>query len=262
MHAHRSSLIALSVAFVAVAGCGGSANRSDAHAGQLGRVAPVHVTIDKTGEHATARTVGTAGAIVKAVGADGTRYSLAIPKGALSSPLSIRVTPVPAVAALPIGTDLAFAVDFQPHGLVFGRPAWLTVKTNGADDVKSGLAIDDANIASLQPIGHNAHGYLIPVAHFSGTGGVRLPGGFGPWPSAQPGGAGAGSLQNNAIGNGRPIVLPPDFVPPVPPGNTTPPGAAAGAAGSDGANTAPGATAARGGAGGAPTLSQDTAAHL
>ncbi|HEV7524388.1 MAG TPA: hypothetical protein VGP92_05445, partial [Acidimicrobiia bacterium] len=210
-------------------------------------------------ERATARIVTKAGAKLQAVGADGTRFSLAIPKGALLSPLAIRITPVRRVVGLPTGTELAFALDLQPHGLVFSRAAWLTVQTKVAQDVKSGLAIDDAKVASLQPIGHNAHGYVIPVAHFSGTGGVRLPGGFGEWPNMQPGGASAGSLQNNAIGAGGPINLPPTFTPPEPPATTPPPGGLGGdSAGDNGANTAPGEAS----NGGDPTLAGDISGYV
>lgn len=215
-------------AVTTLAACGGSTNHAAPHGATTGRVAPVHVTLDETGERATSHTVGPAGANLVAVGRDGTRYKLSVPKGALASPVVIRVSPVRSIAGLPSGTRLAFAVDLAPHGLVFARAAWLTVRPPAGSGVQSGLAIDDSGVASLAPIGHNAHGYMLAVAHFSGTGGVRLPGGFGQWQNLQPGGSIAGSIQTGAISAGGPITVPPTFPPPPSPPPTAGPDPAPG----------------------------------
>ena len=255
----RGTLLIVLVA--AAAGCGGSAGHTaNAPHGTSGKVAPVPVQLVESGEHTTARTVGAAGGVLTATGADGTHFSLSIPAHALVSPVGIRMTPVRSVSGFAAGTQLAFAVDFQPHGLVLDRAAWLTVQPAAGATVQAGLAVDDHDIASLQPIGHGAHGYVLPVAHFSGTGGVNLPGGFGWWGGHMPGGAGAGALQNNAIGDKGPIDLPGVFPPPSTGSGPPPAGLGNDGDSGSGPNTAP--TTPDNGPGSDPTLAQDIADYL
>ncbi len=256
MRSLQASLVVLVLVVGGLAGCGGSGGGSSAPHAATRRVSPVHVVLSEAGEKPSSGAVGPAGGHVAAVAADGTRYDLAVPKGALASAVTIRVTPVGSIAGLPNDTKLAFAVDLAPHGLLFRHAAWLSVRPAAPVAVRAGLAIDDTNVASLAPIGHNAHGYFLAVAHFSGTGGVNLPGGFGPWPNLQPGGPIAGAIQNSAISAGGPITVPATFPPP--PAPTPDPGTGTGSgSGLTGGSGASGSSSTSD-----PTLSQDLSQYL
>lgn len=76
---------------------------------------------------AAAASIGAAGGVVEAAGADGTRYTLAVPPEALLSTETITLTPVAAIDNMPFATPGAHAVSIAPEGLLFVAPATLTI---------------------------------------------------------------------------------------------------------------------------------------
>src|SRR5438270_782171 len=95
----------------------------------MGRIEPRAVT-ERTGfslRYVGARPLGLRGrrapAFVPPTGADGTRYTLTIPAGALASPETVRVAPLLAVA----GLGGVAGVSLLPAGLRLLAPATLVV---------------------------------------------------------------------------------------------------------------------------------------
>lgn len=77
--------------------------------------------------HAVTQRLYGAGTLI-ATAADGTRYTLTVPSGALTGPEDITMTPVQHVAGLPFAGGLIGAVHLEPSGLSFLKPAMLTIQ--------------------------------------------------------------------------------------------------------------------------------------
>ena len=121
--------------------------------------------------HAGRATIGAAGGTLTAAEPDGTRYTLAIPAGALADEKAISVTPL-ASAATARGVRLVGGAQFAPEGLAFAKPATLTI------DVPRGSTARLHGFAWFG-VGRNVHRYpvrasgrrlILRVAHFSGVG--------------------------------------------------------------------------------------------
>lgn len=87
---------------------------------------PATVTVDPS--HAGSGSVGPAGGSVTATGADGTVFTLDVPRGALAQPTTITLTPVTSLTGAPGALQHVRAVRATPEGLSFAVPATLTVQ--------------------------------------------------------------------------------------------------------------------------------------
>jgi hypothetical protein len=76
---------------------------------------------------AAAANVGRGGGTLSATGADGTRFTLAIPAGALLDPANVTLTPVASAGRLPMGARGLKAVEIGPAGLDLLKPASLAI---------------------------------------------------------------------------------------------------------------------------------------
>ncbi|MEX0788130.1 MAG: hypothetical protein WD040_04960 [Anaerolineales bacterium] len=76
--------------------------------------------------HASSAVMSASGGTIEATGADGTHYTLSIPEGALALEHEITLTPVRAVADLPLN-GLGGSVALEPAGLHFFEFATLTI---------------------------------------------------------------------------------------------------------------------------------------
>jgi hypothetical protein len=72
-------------------------------------------------------TIGPAGGQISAKGADGTVYSLDIPKNALAGVTKITMTPLSKVSGMPFDGKQAYAVQLEPEGLYLYYDAILTI---------------------------------------------------------------------------------------------------------------------------------------
>jgi hypothetical protein len=90
---------------------------ADAGTFQVQPAAPLTVqpTLDP-GHAATATIPATGGGSLQATGADGTRYTLTIPDGALLMDTDVTLTPVSTIAGLPFSGGLQAGVEISPHG--------------------------------------------------------------------------------------------------------------------------------------------------
>ena len=87
--------------------------------------AVVNVTVDAG--RAVTRAIGTAGGAIAVVDAQGTRFQVAFPAGALNLTTDVTVTPVVAIAGLPLSGGLRGAVRIEPEGVVPARTVRLTI---------------------------------------------------------------------------------------------------------------------------------------
>ena len=102
--------------------------------------------------------------------ADGTKYTLTLPAGALPSSQDITMTPVTAVAGSPLG-GLVGAVKLEPEGIELLKAATLTIEPPGGVPA-------DATGFQFHPGGDDFHLYpleqadklTLPLTHFSTPG--------------------------------------------------------------------------------------------
>ena len=87
----------------------------------------VQVTLDE--QLASSADITTAGGTLTAQGADGTKFTLTFPKGALPNDEKITLTPAARVDGLPFSGALAGAVQMEPEGLRLLAPAVLTIES-------------------------------------------------------------------------------------------------------------------------------------
>ena len=114
--------------------------------------------------------IGPAGGELSAEGADGTRYRLQIPAGALLADTEISLTPVKRFKGLPFsGKDVAGAA-LGPDGLILAAPATLTITGGGDfDPTTVGFGQSQAGFESSEPSGVGET-LVLQVEHFSSHG--------------------------------------------------------------------------------------------
>lgn len=176
-----TSALGLILTLVLCVACGGSSNSDRDEAAEnepLGFGSPSLSPVLEADAGIT-RRIGPRGGSVVTEGADGARYELEIPPGALEAPVSIVITPAVRVDGLPYEGGLVQAVGFEPDGLEFAVPATLVI-TPAAPLPPGPIAgfawsgeEDRFEVASSLP---DANGNLrIRVDHFSGFG-AGIPG--------------------------------------------------------------------------------------
>ena len=89
---------------------------------------PFRGTISTTPDRRRAKsaTLGPAGGVVSATGADGTIYDLSVPPGALAKDEQIGVAPITRFSGLPFSGQ-ALGAELTPDGLTFATPATLRI---------------------------------------------------------------------------------------------------------------------------------------
>lgn len=118
--------------------------------------------------------VTTDGGTVTATGADGTRYTLTIPKDALLADRDITLTPIAAVDGQAIGNNgPAAAVQFEPEGLRFLTPATLRIDPAKPIPLEDQVAVGwhgGGQDTHLEPLDPKSSGIVMSILHFSGVG--------------------------------------------------------------------------------------------
>jgi hypothetical protein len=153
-----------------VAACGGGG-------GGAGDAAPpaAHAAVVLDGTRTARASVGASGGEITATAADGRRYTLVVPAGALAAATELTATPVISMGDAPLGAGVKAAVRFGPAGLNFAVPA--TLRIEGAPTgVPRGrrlvgfLRSDDGRQMSLVPVKVAGAALELPVLHFSDVG--------------------------------------------------------------------------------------------
>jgi hypothetical protein len=147
---------------------------SDAAAGGLALLAAPAatalpaVTLTADPAHAGQAVVGPTGGTVITTAADGTRYTLSVPRGALRTPTAITLTPVTALSGLPVPVTLVAGVQGAPDGLRFQLPATLTIEVPTPPGLVLALQVPDAGPGlTWSPVAQHGTTLTLPVTHFS-----------------------------------------------------------------------------------------------
>ena len=117
--------------------------------------------------------VGRDGGTVEATGADGTRFTLAIPAGALLDPASVTLTPLTSAGRLPMGARGLRAVQIGPAGTDLLKPASLTITPPKAvaRSLLTGVAFDDGGKQfHLTPVSRSGSAATLRVFELDGLG--------------------------------------------------------------------------------------------
>jgi hypothetical protein len=139
---------------------------------------PVHPCfgLNILGFGAVGAVIGPEGGTLTTTGLDGTSFRLDIPEGALLGPEAIKMTPVDEISNLPVPGELAGAVDLQPSGLQFWKPAILTIEPEAeiqpADQTP--FVIHQGEFV-VHPLVLESEEVQLPLTHFSAAGLARGP---------------------------------------------------------------------------------------
>jgi hypothetical protein len=170
------SRIALAVVTVTLLGAcgGGGGGESGARPEWLDAPArPVNLELSLDRKEARARTIGPAGGTISATSANGARYTLRLPKGALLGDTRITMTPVRSLGGLPLDGGMVAAVHLEPDGLALMAPATLTIERKGAPPAAERVAFayfGAGRDAHLYPTTEASGRVEMSVLHFSGYG--------------------------------------------------------------------------------------------
>jgi hypothetical protein len=120
------------------------------------------------------KVIGPDGGTLTATSGTGARYTLTIPEGALRDTVTVSLTPVTALAALPASAPLVAAAQFAPEGLKLARTATLRVSALAAHDRTRlvGLTYSGQGGGLTRAVaGASEHGdgLVVLVTHFSGA---------------------------------------------------------------------------------------------
>lgn len=124
---------------------------------------------------AATATIGPDGGSLTATAADGTRYTLAVPEGALLSLVEITMTPLRAIDEFPAAAGVAAGVDLRPEGLVFFHAADLTIEPGSGVSSTMGFAYaGDGEALQLYPAAFDDGAIVLRLSSFSGYGLANL----------------------------------------------------------------------------------------
>ena len=140
--------------------------------GFSGRVRP---TLERS--RAVSQVIGPAGGTLASTSADGTRFELAIPAGAVRAPATIALTPVKRIRGFPLHGRRA-AVQFTPDGLALDAPATLTITLKRAPRGKFvGFVYDGSGRnLGLRAARRSGRTIVMSVDHFSSAGSTVITG--------------------------------------------------------------------------------------
>ena len=154
-------VLALSLALVVLTACGGP----------TGPAARVQVDAAR----AATATLGPDGGSLVATAADGTRYTLDVPEGALLALVEVTMAPIRAIDEFPAAAGVAAGVDFRPEGLVFFHTAHLTIEPGPGVSSTMGFAYaGDGDDLQLYPATVDDGIAVLRLSSFSGYGLANL----------------------------------------------------------------------------------------
>ena len=135
---------------------------------------PLNVQVAVDESLAVSAVISTTGGTLSAQAADGTRFTLDFPEGALQSDEEITLTPMTSVEGLPFSGGLVGGVQMAPEGLLLFKPAMLTIESpkivaaEGFETVAFGYHQDGEGVY-LNPSTVTGNTLTFEVWHFSGA---------------------------------------------------------------------------------------------
>jgi hypothetical protein len=134
---------------------------------------PLNVTPTLDSADSVTQAISAAnGGTITATGADGTVFTLTLPPNALLGDEQITLTPVSAIAGLPVSGGLLAAVQLDPDGLELQQAATLTIQPVASVPVNQQVGFGchaDGSEFYFQPLGLT-NSITIPILHFSTPG--------------------------------------------------------------------------------------------
>lgn len=144
----------------------GTSRRSTRLRVKRGFTGKLSIRLDPT--RAASAEIGPGGGTLTATGANGTRYELTVPAGALDASTRITMTPIARAGGLPGGDSTRDGVQFAPNGLRFGEPAALRITpANGVRKAVGLVASDAGRDVSFQRGRRDGSALVLEIAHFS-----------------------------------------------------------------------------------------------
>lgn len=137
------------------------------------RPQPLTVTAVPDEARASSAEISRGGGSLTATAADGTRFTLSVPEGALLSPEVITMTPLASIAGFPLSGGLAGGVQLAPEGLRLLRPATLRIEPSApvGDDERTAFAYRGSGEEfHLHPSKSDGGAVALDLIHFSGYG--------------------------------------------------------------------------------------------
>ena len=137
---------------------------------------PLTVKVSTDKGQAFKKLLPAKGGELEATSAQGVRYTLTIPDGALLFPEMISLAPVSKVDGLPLSGGLLGAVHLEPEGLELIKPATLTIQVPAGFEMKElmGFAYQGAGDEfQLYPVIAKGNTIIVNLMHFSGYGGGK-----------------------------------------------------------------------------------------
>lgn len=136
---------------------------------------PNPVAVDPTADTGRAKSkyLDWQGGTVEATGADGAKYRLTVPQGALVDQTKITVTPLAKVDGLPFGGGLRAGAELSPGGLRFLKEAKLEIIGGPSIDpaLETGFAYHgDGHDLHLAPMVRDPKVHGFTIQHFSAYG--------------------------------------------------------------------------------------------
>lgn len=138
---------------------------------------PLNVRIATEDGATVRRVIESDGGTLVATAANGTKFTLEIPAGAMPGRVAVTMTPIKTLVGLPEGLGIVHAVKLEPSGLQLRVPAKLTVAPAAAPrgqvpvHFSFNRAGEDMHPILPDPAGD---GIVVSVAHFSGTGALTI----------------------------------------------------------------------------------------
>jgi hypothetical protein len=168
------SAIGFATLLLTTAACssgGGSAGDASEALNPDTKPVTVTTTVDQTRSVST--RIGPAGGTLTATGADGSRYILEVPAGALVEEIEVTMTPIQSMEGLPLSEGLAAGVQLAPDGLAFYDFVTLTIEPAETIPVEQQLPIGssgETGAVYIPLIDLDPDAIRLQLLHFSSAG--------------------------------------------------------------------------------------------
>lgn len=137
---------------------------------------PLNVSLELDPARKVSGTFTPAGGRLELTAADGTRFTLTAPEGAVMSPLSVSMTPIRQIAGSPLKGDLLGAVHLEPEGALFYEPLTLTIQPTQPFDAAKLKAFNSHEMGKefyFQPLTASGQTLTLHLSHFSNPGAAQ-----------------------------------------------------------------------------------------
>jgi hypothetical protein len=134
---------------------------------------PIDLTIQIDDQQSIVAEIGPQGGTLELAIADGSRFILEIPPGALLSPETIQMTEISSLDGLPFEHQGVLAINLQPEGLIFFKMSTLRILPLSLSVEGEILGFGtEGNGADfhLQPSVEDSNEVILPIFHFSNYG--------------------------------------------------------------------------------------------